>query len=264
MNLPSDAEGTRSVMPGNGSMGTQTLPVFLASESSIAPFEFRSLTSEGAQGRITALEAGKRNAFNTVLNERADAFPGIGNDHSRREVAIRTAIESARQEGLQAGEREGRRVARAELEDVMSLSLARERQRIAEAVNQFRTVRDRYFTEIEQEVVKLALAIAARVLHREAQVDPLLLTGVVRVALEKMADRSGVVLRVAGEDVEAWERVFHATEASERPRVSGDARLERGECLLETKMGTVELGVHVQLEEIEKGFFDLLRHRPVD
>jgi hypothetical protein len=28
-------------------------------------------------------------------------------------------------------------------------------------------------------------------------------------------------------------------------------------------MGTVELGVSVQLEEIEKGFFDLLNHRPV-
>jgi flagellar assembly protein FliH len=42
-----------------------------------------------------------------------------------------------------------------------------------------------------------------------------------------------------------------------------DARLERGECVLDTKMGTVELGVSVQLEEIEKGFFDLLNHRPV-
>jgi hypothetical protein len=27
-------------------------------------------------------------------------------------------------------------------------------------------------------------------------------------------------------------------------------------------MGTVELGVSVQLEEIEKGFFDLLHHKP--
>jgi flagellar assembly protein FliH len=72
------------------------------------------------------------------------------------------------------------------------------------------------------------------------------------------------VLRVPGEDVEAWERVFHATEASERPRVMEAPTLERGDCVLETQMGTVELGVHVQLEEIEKGFFDLLRHRPVE
>jgi flagellar assembly protein FliH len=142
--------------------------------------------------------------------------------------------------------------------------MAQERQRLAAAVSEFRGVRERYFAEVEQEVVKLALAIAARVLHREAQIDPLLLAGVVRVALEKMADRSGVVLRVASPDVEGWEQVFSSTEAADRPRVMEDARLERGECVLETKMGTVELGVSVQLEEIEKGFFDLLNHRPVD
>jgi len=46
--------------------------------------------------------------------------------------------------------------------------------------------------------------------------------------------------------------------------VTADASLGRGECVLDTKMGTVQLGVGVQLEEIEKGFFDLLQHRPVE
>ena len=36
-------------------------------------------------------------------------------------------------------------------------------------------------------MVKLALAIAARILRREAQTDPLLLTGAVRVALGQLA-----------------------------------------------------------------------------
>jgi flagellar assembly protein FliH len=150
------------------------------------------------------------------------------------------------------------------MEAEMRASVAAERARLVGAVAQFRAAREQYFAEVEQEVVKLALAIAARVLHREAQIDPLLLAGAVRVALEKMADRTGVVLHVAGPDVDAWEVAFAAVEASERPRVTGDARLERGECVLETKLGTVELGVSVQLEEIEKGFFDLLNHRPVE
>ena len=79
-----------------------------------------------------------------------------------------------------------------------------------------------------------------------------------------MADRSGVVLRVAATDVAAWERRFEAMELPDRPRVAEGAGLERGECVLETQMGTVELGVGVQLEEMEKGFFDLLHHRPVE
>ncbi len=251
-------------------MEAQTLAAFLVPENGIAPFEFRSLTIADKSNLIPESMPGEYggngNSYNspgTQLYGRAEKAQAKVLERASREAIIGSAIEAARQEGLQTGDQEGRRAAKAELEVQMNLALAQERQRLVDAVNQFRVARDRYFAEIEQEVVKLALAIAARVLHREAQIDPLLLTGVVRVALEKMADRSGVVLRVAGTDVEAWERIFHATEASERPRVAEDARLERGECVLETKMGTVELGVHVQLEEIEKGFFDLLNHRPV-
>jgi flagellar assembly protein FliH len=149
------------------------------------------------------------------------------------------------------------------MEAEVQASVARERERLIGVVNDFCAARERYFVAVEQEVVKLALGIAERVLHRETQIDPLLLAGVVRVALDKMADGSGVVLRVAQADVDAWQLVFHTTELSERPRVVEDVRLERGDCVLETKMGTVELGVSVQLKEIEKGFFDLLNHRSV-
>ena len=47
--------------------------------------------------------------------------------------------------------------------------------------------RDRYLHAVEHEVVKLALAVAARILRREAQMDPLLLTGAVRVALGQLS-----------------------------------------------------------------------------
>jgi flagellar assembly protein FliH len=187
-----------------------------------------------------------------------------GHDRAARDAALRSAIEAARKEGYEAGERAGRNAALTHAQAEIDQALMRERQQIAAALSGFRVSKDRFFAEVEQEVVKLSLAIAERVLHREAKIDPLLLTGVVRVALEKMVDRSGVVLRVAPEDVAAWERVFHSTEASERPRVAEDARLGQGECVLETRMGTVELGVRVQLEEIEKGFFDLLNHRPLE
>ncbi len=41
-------------------------------------------------------------------------------------------------------------------------------------------------------MVRLALAIARKVLHREAQMDPLLLAGVVRVALDRCRRDAGV------------------------------------------------------------------------
>jgi flagellar assembly protein FliH len=114
---------------------------------------------------------------------------------------------------------------------------------------------------VEAEVVKLALAIAARVLHREANFDPLLLKGVVRVALEKVAEESTAVLRVHAGAVDKWREAL-AEGVGPSLQIVGDERLGAAECVLETNVGKVELGVSAQLEEIERGFFDLMQQRP--
>ncbi len=162
---------------------------------------------------------------------------------SELEHAKRTAVEHAQQEwGLVAEQR-----------------LEEERARIIRMCEDFREERGRYFSEVEAEVVKLALAIAERVLHREVRLDPLLLTAAVRVALEKVADQSDVIVRVPAENAPAW---CEALGERLGAQLVGDEALQAGECKLETKVGRVDLGVSAQLAEIERGFFDLLQKRP--
>jgi flagellar assembly protein FliH len=162
---------------------------------------------------------------------------------------------------LDAARREARAESRREWEEELEERVAMERARVMRAWEEFGKERARYFADVEAEVVKLALAIAARVLHREANLDPLFLTAAVRVVLEKVADNSAMELRVPAAEVERWKDVI-ATESESRVRLVGDERLSAGECILETSVGRVELGVKAQLEEIEKGFFDLLQQRP--
>ena len=92
-----------------------------------------------------------------------------------------------------------------------------------------------------------------------------LLETVRQYALEKLGDSSHVVMRVPPREVEQWKEFFRAA-ANLRihPGVLEDPSLSPGECLLATELGTIELGVRAQLEEIEKGFFDLLDRRPVE
>ena len=59
--------------------------------------------------------------------------------------------------------------ARREWEEELEAKIENERAWCCEACEEFRRERARYFAGVEAEVVKLALAIAARVLHREAQ-----------------------------------------------------------------------------------------------
>ena len=162
---------------------------------------------------------------------------------------------------METARNEARAEARLEWEQELEDKVVGERKAVLKACAEFVRERARYFAGVEAEVVKLALAIAARVLHREATLDPLLLTGVVRVALEKVAEDNATVLRVPVGAVEMWREVFVASPESSL-QVVGDERLAAGECVLDTNVGRVELGVSAQLEEIERGFFDLMQQRP--
>jgi flagellar assembly protein FliH len=160
-----------------------------------------------------------------------------------------------RTESLAEGMREGEHRARVTFEK----ELERERSRVAQAVTAFQTERSQYFAKVEVELVHLALAIAAKILHREAQVDRLLVAGLVKVMLERLNRDTKVVARVRPEDVPAWQNFFRE---NTHVQVVDDISVEPMGCTLESELGTTDMGLNAQLKEIEQGFFDLLAQRP--
>jgi len=105
--------------------------------------------------------------------------------------------------------------------------------------------------------VRLALAVAARILRREAQMDPLLLTGAVRVALGHLAATSEIRIRVPAKEADLWtETLAHLPNLPVKPLVVAEEGMLLGDCVIESKVGTVDLGIRAQLGEIERGFFD--------
>ena len=108
--------------------------------------------------------------------------------------------------------------------------------------------------------MELALAVAARILRREAQMDPLLLTGAVRVALGQLSNSTEVQLRVPAQELDLWtEAIAHVPNLSVKPTVVAGEGMRLGDCALKTKLGSVDLGIRTQLGEIERGFFDRAR-----
>jgi flagellar assembly protein FliH len=171
------------------------------------------------------------------------------------EEQIRAREARARKEGRE----EGMAQSRGEFEK----KLAVEKQALVQAVRDFVRERENYFHKVEAEVVGLALAIARKILHREAQVDPLLLAGVVRVGLDNLAVGTRVRLRVHPDQVQAWQGFFSLQpDLKSLPELMGDATLGLGRCILETDLGSTDLTLDTQLKEIEQGFFDLLAQRP--
>jgi flagellar assembly protein FliH len=135
---------------------------------------------------------------------------------------------------------------------------------IGTAVSAFEVQRDDYYARVEAEVVQLALAIAAKILHREAQVDPMLVAALVRIAIEKMREGSSVTIRVSQRQGAKWKQYFAAQSHLSHVAVVEDATLSDHDCVLETELGVANFGLDTQLKEVEQGFFDLLALRPTN
>jgi flagellar assembly protein FliH len=179
---------------------------------------------------------------------------GLGTEFEQRLAEeTRRSFEAGRERGRQ----EGRQVEREAQGTAAAVAEQGRKRQAAELMEKFAQERNRHLEALEQEVVKLALAVAARILRREAQMDPLLLTGAVRVALGQLAGTAEVHLKVPADDLDLWTEAMRLVpNLALKPTVRAGEGMRLGDCQIETAIGSVDLGIRAQLSEIEKGFFD--------
>ncbi len=137
-----------------------------------------------------------------------------------------------------------------------------EMERVTKALESFAQSRMEYFAGVEVEVVQLALAITRKILHRETQIDPLLVAALVQIALGQLKDGSTVTLNVVPSEVARWQKHFNGLVSKLNISIVEDASLDPGDCVLQTELGTANFGIDSQLKEVEQGFFDVLARRP--
>jgi flagellar assembly protein FliH len=196
---------------------------------------------------------------NAEFDNAAPASEGIPavNTCARGQAEIDAELQQKFDAGRQRGYEEARK-AEHELQSAMHLEVEkRHKEQIGALIQKLVAERERYLHEIEHEVVELALAVATRILRRESQMDPLLLTGAVRVALGQLSKTTKVRLQVPVSELDLWtDAIAHIPNLPLKPDVLAGEGLHLGDCLIDTEMGSVDLGIRAQLGEIERGFFD--------
>ncbi len=128
-------------------------------------------------------------------------------------------------------------------------------------VNQLATARRQARQEAEESIVKLALAIAKRILHRELATDPEAILGLVRSAIDRLDAREIRRLRMSPGDAQI---ALDNREDMNLPKgleIIADPGLAPGSAIFETTRGEFDVSAHTQLEEIERGFADLVHKR---
>jgi flagellar assembly protein FliH len=192
-------------------------------------------------------------------------LPSLDIHGSRDEAQSKTEVEISETElSLRIKQERADAIAQTEqkLRQEYEVAVQAGRARINTAISGFDAQRTEYFARVEAEIVQLALAIAAKILHREAQVDPMLVATLVRMAVEKMREGSKVTIRVGTKRLAQWKAYFASHAGLSHVEVVENTELNEHDCLLETELGTTNFGLDTQLKEVEHGFFDLLALRP--
>jgi len=151
--------------------------------------------------------------------------------------------DAARSRGLADGTRAAEEAYRAKLARIESLAAAVQRERTE------------FFDRIEPELVRLAVAIAEKVIGRELELRPDVAVDMVRTAMKRLRDREALRVSVNPRDLDqvkaARDDLVSAVDGVRKLEVVEDRRVGPGGCVIESPNGTLDARIKTQIEEIE-------------
>jgi flagellar assembly protein FliH len=171
-------------------------------------------------------------------------------------VADAAAIEkSAYENGFRQGEKTGMEMAEKKVESLM--------RRYAEVVLEIGKIKAGLYSQVEREVVKLAVEVAKKIVCREIQADPEVIQALVRVALSHVAEKSAVTVHLHPTDynfvLEHRSQLMAPGESGCEVVLLADKGIERGGCLVETECGEIDARIEERFREVERGFFEEMK-----
>lgn len=162
-------------------------------------------------------------------------------------------IAQARRSAFEEGLRKAREEAAAEVKA--------SGERLAQTIRDLGILKKRIRNEAEAEVVRLSLAVARRILHRELTLDPESIEGLVHAALRTLENREVSRVRVCPASAEAVRAILTRGGAEPGIEVAADNKMGIGDIVFETSVGQLDASIDTQLQEIQRGFTDRLGTR---
>lgn len=161
---------------------------------------------------------------------------------------LQQQLEAARQQGFKEGEAAATAACRREMQEAA--------RQMAIAVRNAATEQARLRAEAERDVVRIALAIAQKILRREVRVDPHVAIGLVKAAMEAVSAREMRVVRTHPALAQPLAAGLSQIGVPEGVQVVPDASLEPGGLIVETTRGEVDASLETQFEEISTGLLN--------
>lgn len=167
------------------------------------------------------------------------------------ELATREASainQQAWQEGYEAGKDHWE----AAIEDIATTLRTQLEQFQSQLLLSYQT----YMSTLEQEMFKLTMQIARKVVKEEVRQHPEVVLSVIQDALRRVSDSGSIRVRVNPLDLEMARKgknhLLKVVEGARGFEIVEDRRVEPGSCVIDTEHGIIDARLNLQLDEIER------------
>lgn len=212
--------------------------------SGVSDYVFPTFDRAGARGFEAAYSQLHADARHDGSSDEASGF--LAEANAQMEAVERAAYEKGVADAMAAVD--------ALVAERTRNELAAVSERLAGAIGRFEGLHDDLVQRNDSDVAKLAIAIAKKVIHREASIDPEVVLSTARAALAKLHGRSKVEIRLNPDDHEYIQN--HRDKLHHRGSLEtvADVSIARGGCLLHTDAGDIDATIDSQLDEIADAF----------
>jgi len=220
----------------------------------------RSAIAEEQTRSAIVLDLGDIQRQGDAMREEAEreAERIVAEARRERERLISDAREAGHEEGrvdgLEKGRAEGLEQGRAEAMESSRGEIERLTQSWQEALDAFESARDGLLVSARADVLRLALAIAERIVKRVVEASPDVVQEQIAEALALVLNPTRLIIRVHPEDRAAAEAVAPSLlkrfDGAAHCELVDDDTLSHGSCVVRTERGEVDARIETQLERV--------------
>jgi flagellar assembly protein FliH len=156
---------------------------------------------------------------------------------------VATLEREAFEKGRIEGERAGESAALARTDDLM--------RRLSATIDEIASLRVGMMRKTERELVRLAVAMAERIVRKEVQLDRELLTKMAHVAIERLGESVVATIHLNPVDHEAIGARRDAS-LGQPVQIVADAAVEPGGCVVRSAFGVIDAGIDTQVREVAR------------
>jgi flagellar assembly protein FliH len=156
---------------------------------------------------------------------------------------LETIERDAYERGYADGERAGIAATEARVEEVVA--------RLAATIEEIAGLRTGVMRRAERDLVRLAIAMAERVLRREVDIDRELLVVMARVAIDRLGENGTATIHLHPSDHDAVV-ARRSTELGPSVELVADPAVPRCGCLVRSPFGTIDVGIESQVRELSR------------